>query len=119
MECIDKITEEQFKAAAETLLPKYIMISTYTSSGTPKEWPYRLDANMLLGGGFRISYWNYYLEADVRKAFDEQWDDPLDCIKVMLHTISQTVGCYKITEQEFEAKTLPFNKNAGLKEVAS
>lgn len=109
-----KITEAQFRAAAEALLPKYIMRGhpPYTA------FPYRLDAHGLMGGSWRISYHNGYLDSNVCLELDEQWDDPLDCIKAMMHSLHQRIGLREITEQEFEAATLPFNKNAGLKEVA-
>lgn len=103
-----EITEQQFKDAAKALLPNFIMCGNL---------PYRLCAHMLMGGSFRILYCNGYLDAG--NAYDEQWDDPLDCIKVMMHRLSQTLGTRQIDEKEFEAATLLYNKFAGLKEVSS
>ena len=105
-----EITEDQFKKAAEALLPKFIMWG---------ELPYRLNAYGLMGGSWRISYSNPYLSENARMAKDEHWHDPFDCIKVMHHDVSRCLSMREITEQEFDAATRPFDKFSGLKEVES
>ena len=101
--------EDKIKAAAEILLPKYIKDS--------RELPYKLDCIKLLGGSTSIYYWNTYLEANIRVWHEEIWDDPLDCIKVMRHRLLENLAeCYEISKEEFDAATLPYNKNAGLME---
>ncbi len=49
-------------------------------------------------GGYRISYVNPYLEVG-RVAFDEIWDNPLDCINVMSHRVDRCIGCGISKEQ--------------------
>jgi len=105
-----EITETMFKAAAEAMLPKFIMWG---------KLPYRMDAHGLMGGSWRISYCNGHLDENDRMALDESWEDPFDCLKVMHHYVSRCLSLREITEQEFNSATLPYNKYARLKEVAT
>ncbi len=87
------ITDEQFKEAAKIFLPEYIKIC---------DTPYILSTYSLLAGGYRISYVNQDLYSEIRVAFDEIWDGPLDCINVMLHRLDRSVDLWWIRKNEFD-----------------
>jgi len=88
-----QITDEQFKTTVEIFLPEHIKIGNI---------PYSLSSYKILAGGYRILYWNQHLKCPIMVAFDEIWDDPLDCIKVMFHRLDRNIDTWWIRKNEFD-----------------
>jgi hypothetical protein len=87
------ITDERFKEASKIFLPEYIKID---------DVPYVLVPHLLLAGGYCIMYFNEYLDSKNRVAFNEIWDNPLDCIKVMSHRFERSIGAWKISKEQYD-----------------
>ncbi len=102
-----RITDLEFMVVAKVFLPEYIKVNNF---------PYSLHAYVLLAGGYRISYVNNNLESEVRIAFDEIWEDPLDCIKVIYHRLNRNIDTWLISKQQYDELNEKFLKSNGVEE---
>lgn len=87
-----------FQRACVELLPQFISIN-----GPDHSEVYRLVAQKLMGGSFRISYVNSNYESRSRMFKDVIDDDAIDCLKYMRKMLP-VLGLEEISKESFEER---------------
>jgi len=102
-----RITDFEFMVVAKVFLPEYIKVNNL---------PYCLYTYGTAADGYRIQYVNNNLESEVRIAFDEIWEDPLDSIKVISNRLYKDIGTWWINKQQYDELNEKFLKSNGVEE---